>query len=171
MKILIISDIHGNYYDLKQVIDSEKPNNIVVLGDILSTGFYADNEENELIYELLKENSSKTILIKGNCDTLVNYDKLNNRSFDIITLPFDNKLFTFTHGHLYKKGFLPEYHGDIFINGHTHVPNLFKEDIIYANPGSLSRPRNGSNKGYLIYENNKLILKNINGKIIKEMEI
>lgn len=171
MKLLIISDIHGRYYDLKQVIEYEKADKIIILGDIMSSSFYADNEEDELIYKLLKDNSYNTFLISGNCDRLVDYNKLNNRPFDILTIPFDNKLFTFTHGHLYKKGFLPEYHGDIFISGHTHIPNLIKEDIIYANPGSLGFPRGGSNKSYLIYENSKLILKEINGKIIKEMDI
>ncbi len=79
---------------------------------------------------------------------------------------------TFTHGNRYSKGFLPEYHGDIFISGHTHIPVLTKErGVIYVNPGSIGRPRGGSTKSYLIFENNKIIIKDINNKVQKEMII
>ncbi len=54
--------------------------------------------------------------------------------------------------------------------GHTHIPLLIKEKgIIYCNPGSLGNPRGLSSKGYLVYENNKISLKNINKVITKEL--
>ena len=42
---------------------------------------------------------------------------------------------------------------------------------IFANPGSISRPRNGSEHSYLIIDENKIVLKNLEGKILVEEEI
>ena len=41
MKLMIISDIHGSYDDLKRVIDyfdEEHPDKLIILGDILYHG-------------------------------------------------------------------------------------------------------------------------------------
>lgn len=77
-----------------------------------------------------------------------------------------------THGNKFSKGFLPTYHGDIFISGHTHIPSISKENnIIYVNPGSISKPRNGSLNSYAIFDNNKIVIKTSNGIIQKEINV
>ena len=165
MKLLIISDIHGNYEILEDIINNESFDKLIVLGDLLS---YYHNENKNKILELLQKHNNKLILIKGNCDYLINYDLYNLYPYDIITLPINNNMITFTHGNTYKKGNLPSNHGNIIITGHTHIPCLYEENnIIYANPGSISIPRGMCDKSYLIYDNNKLILKKIDGTIIK----
>lgn len=170
MKLLIVSDIHGDYESLEKVIKEESFDRLVVLGDIPSYSYDYD-EVNEIL-ELLSKYKNKLVLIKGNCDYFVNYDAYGLYAHDEISLTFNKHIVTFTHGHLYNKGFLPKYHGDIFISGHSHKPLLIKEkDIIYANPGSIGNPRGGSDKGYLIFEDNKLMLKNIDKTIIKELNI
>ena len=172
MKLLIVSDIHGGYEELLKITKNEVFDKLIILGDLFSYGYSYDKENEENIINLLEKYKNKLIILKGNCDTLVNYEILGLNAFEIITLPFNNSLISFTHGNKYKKGFLPEYHGNIFISGHTHVPVIEKQnDIIYANPGSISKPRNGSYKSYLIFDNNKLILKTIDKIIIKEMII
>ncbi len=169
MKLLILSDIHGDYKSLSSVIKKESFDQLIVLGDLFS---YYNDDNKEKIIDLLKEYKNKLILIKGNCDWMINYDALMLKAYDVITLPFNKHLVTFTHGNTYSKGFLPSYHGDIFISGHTHVPSITKEfNIIYANPGSISIPRNNSLKSYLIFDDNKITLKDINQNIQKEMEI
>ena len=167
LEILIISDIHGDYEDLYEITKKETFDQIVILGDLFSYGF-SDNKDK--IINLLQKYKNKLILIKGNCDSLINYEAYTLQKYDVITLPFNNHLVTFTHGDKYSKGFLPSYHGDIFMSGHTHIPMLIKEhEIIYCNPGSLGKPRGGSSKGYIIYEDDKIMLKNINNNIIKEL--
>lgn len=172
MKLLIISDIHGDYKTLDNIINNEKFDELIILGDLLSYGYSYKKEEEQNIINLLQKYKNKLILIKGNCDMYINYESLNLRAFEIITLSYNNNQVTFTHGNKYKKGFMPSHHGNIFITGHTHIPLITKEqNIIYANPGSISNPRNGAVKSYLIFENNKLTLKTIDNKIIKEMTI
>ena len=171
MKIIIVSDIHGAYYDFLSVLESEKFDQLIVLGDIMPYGFYDNNDENDLL-DLLTKYKDKLILIEGNCDHYVNYDSYNLKPIKVITMHLNNKLVTLSHGHIYNKDYLPEYHGNIIICGHTHIPVLEKEkNIIYANPGSIGLPRGGSNKSYLVFDNNKLILKTIDNKIIKELNV
>lgn len=172
MRILIVSDIHGNYDDFLKVIKMEAFDRLVVLGDLLSYSNNYDDEDEENILNILSKYKNKLVLIKGNCDYFINYDAYDLFAHDEISLTLNNHVTTFTHGHIYNKGFLPKYHGDIFICGHSHVPLLIKEnDIIYANPGSIGKPRGGSSKSYLIFEDNKLIIKDLNQNTIKELII
>ena len=63
-------------------------------------------------------------------------------------------------------------YGDIFLCGHTHVGSLEKiEGKIIANPGSISKPRGGSKKSYIIIDEDKVILKTLKGDIIKVKSI
>lgn len=168
LKLLILSDIHGDHETLYKVIKKEDFDKLIVLGDLFNYG----EKVNDKIINLLQKNKNKLILIKGNCDNYIEYEKLGLFAHDIFTYSSNNHMVTFTHGNRYSKGFLPEYHGDIFISGHTHIPVLTKErGVIYVNPGSIGRPRGGSTKSYLIFENNKIIIKDINNKVQKEMII
>lgn len=42
---------------------------------------------------------------------------------------------------------------------------------IFANPGSISRPRNGSECTYLLIDENKIYLKNLEGQVLVEENI
>ena len=46
-----------------------------------------------------------------------------------------------------------------------------KEGYIFANPGSISLPKCNTEHSYIILEDNKIILKNVEGKIISQKEI
>ena len=172
MKILIISDIHSDYKSLDLVTKKETFDKLIILGDLFSYSFHSNNLKDNSIIKLLQRYKDKLILIKGNCDYYLDYEKLNLFAHDIITLTLNNHIVTFTHGHLYNKGFLPSYHGDIFISGHTHIPLLIKEkNIIYANPGSIGMPRGISKKSYIIFDDNKIAIKDLDNNIQKEMTI
>ncbi len=63
-------------------------------------------------------------------------------------------------------------HGDIFLSGHTHVGSIERiESRIIANPGSISKPRGGSKKSYIVIDEEKIVLKEINGELIKSMSL
>lgn len=172
MTLLILSDIHGDYESFKKIIDKEEFDKIIILGDLFSYDYNYENYTESDIIKLIQSLKDRLIFIKGNSDYNIDYNVLNLKAFDIITLPYDNNQITYTHGDKYCKGFLPENHGNIFINGHTHRPVLSKEDgIIYCNPGSVGRPRGNSSKGYLILKDNKFILKDINQNIISVLNI
>ena len=56
--------------------------------------------------------------------------------------------------------------------GHTHVGMIEKMgDRIIANPGSISKPRGGTKKSYLIIDEEKIELKELNGELIKTLKI
>lgn len=172
MKILILSDIHNDYETLYKIVNNETFDKLIVLGDLFSYGFYSNvlNENN--IIKLLKNNKNKLLLIKGNCDYNIDYEKINLHAYEILTIPLNDKYITITHGNKYYKENMPNYYGDIFISGHTHIPSLTKEkNIIYANPGSIGNPRFNTKKSYIIFIDNKLILKTVDNEIIKEMDI
>lgn len=171
MKILIISDIHGDYKSLNKVLSINKFDKLVILGDLLEYGIYPISENNEILNEI-KKHKEKLILIKGNCDYMIDYDKFNLHAHDKISLTINKHVITFTHGHNFNKLNLLKYHTDILINGHTHVPIIEKDNnIIYLNPGSLGKPRYGFDKSYMIFDDNNIIIKNLNEKIIKKMKI
>lgn len=167
MRNLIISDIHGDYLVLKKILNKETFDRLIILGDLFSYGY--DHHKDEII-NLISKYKNKLLLIKGNCDYDIDFISL--QFFETITIPLNHHLVTLTHGNIYHEGFLPTNHGDIMFFGHTHIPCLKKSyDITYANPGSVSLPRGGSFKSYMIFEDNKITLKSINGDILKEMNI
>ena len=91
---------------------------------------------------------------------------------DVRHINLNEKVITLTHGHLYDKYHLPEYCGNIFLSGHTHYGTITKQDgKIFANPGSISLPRGNSKHSYLIFTDKELILKDVDGNIIKQMEL
>lgn len=42
------------------------------------------------------------------------------------------------------------------------------DGLIFANPGSISVPRNNSEHSYMIIDDKNIILKDVNGNILKE---
>ena len=63
-------------------------------------------------------------------------------------------------------------HGEIFLSGHTHVGIIEKVgDKIIANPGSISKPRGGSKKSYIIIDEENIELKTLDGELIKKIRL
>lgn len=172
LKVLIISDIHGNVDILKKILDENDFDKLIVLGDLFNYGFFSNDLKNNKIINLLQKNKDKLILIRGNCDYYINYEDVGLFAHDLITIPLNGHNVTLTHGNRYSKGFLPDYHGDIFMQGHTHVSLLTKENnIVYLNPGSISKPRGGSSASYATFNDDVITLKTIDHKTIKEMKV
>ncbi len=156
MKLFIASDIHGSYKYmslLRERIETEKPDRIVLLGDILYHGPRNDLPEGYAPKKVIEALSGLNILaVKGNCDAEV----------DDMVLPFsvtsdsafmidDNRTLHFCHGH---REVLSASEGDIVFSGHTHVPRNEKiGGVTFINPGSVSIPKENSHHGYVLYEN------------------
>ena len=86
MKLLIISDVHGDYKSLEKVLKNESFDRLVVLGDLFSYGKIILDLNNNEIIKLLKIYKDKLILIRGNCDYFIDYEKIGLYANDIITV-------------------------------------------------------------------------------------
>ena len=171
MKAMVISDIHGGVKNLKKALERykvEKADKLLILGDFTS---YFNSSFSMEIAEMLNEISDSICAVRGNCDSFTFEEKLNFGLMDIRYININNKVVTLTHGHLYNRYNLPEYSGDIFLTGHTHCATISKDNtIIFANPGSITNPRNGTDKSYLIIDEKEIVLKTLDGEeIIKEI--
>ena len=139
MKILLLSDTHGNLDKVYEIY--EKATNIDL---IIHCGDYQKDA-----YELEDTLGIPVVSVKGNCDG----SRLPDRQ--IVETPYGNILVT--HGHMENAGYdfnqllYAAEAEDCFACcfGHTHVPMCEDFDGIYLiNPGSLPRPRDGSNGSY-----------------------
>ena len=162
MKLVIASDIHGSAYycrKLLDVVEEEKPDRLVLLGDILYHGPRNDLPRDYAPKEVIAMlNPLKDIIIsvRGNCDTEVDQMVLN---FDVLSdsaVIYDGKTELFlTHGHKYSPEDPPKLKkGAILLGGHTHVAcDNDMGNFRYINPGSVSIPKGGTERGGLVYEN------------------
>ncbi len=137
MRILVVSDTHGDGYALQSALWEQPQANLVFhLGD--------GARECEQVAEA---NPDRTFfMVRGNCDPDF-CGLLGNREETV----GGRRLF-FTHGHLWSVKFgisridyaARERQADIVLFGHTHQPlSLYKEGMYLVNPGSL-----GYNKQY-----------------------
>ena len=175
MKILIISDIHGSSYyaeKIKEIDEREKPDQIILLGDL-----YYHGPRNDLTQEynpmkvagILNDFGIKLRTVRGNCDAEVD-EMISDFKFEPqIQIQVNNKNVFFTHGHVHNKENIPDKEIDIMFYGHFHTGFIEEENgIIFANPGSISLPKNNTEHSYIIFDEEKIALKNVEGKIIKE---
>ena len=161
MKLLIASDIHGSAYwcrKLLEVYQTEKPDKLVLLGDILYHGPRNDLPREyapKAVISMLSPLAEKILCVRGNCEAEV----------DQMVLPFpcmapysqllvEDKTFYLTHGHHENPRNLPRLNpGDVFLSGHTHVKeDIQVEGVRCLNPGSVSIPKDGSHS-CLVYDN------------------
>lgn len=165
MKILIISDIHGNINNLN-IIDNISFDKLICLGDIYSYGYTLEGQEKDkLVEEKLFKYIDKLICLRGNCDYQNKPLFLDNDLYDLF---IDSHKFYFTHGdrYSYTKG-NKVLNNSILIYGHEHVPYIKKENNnVYICIGSIGKPRYGSSASYAIYEDSVLTIYSIDGNMI-----
>ena len=170
MKYIFVSDIHGSINKLQdciEIMQKENADKLVILGDTSSN---VDKEDNIVIAEMLKDIKNKVIIIRGNCDTSDFEENLGFEIYDMDNLYINGKFVSITHGHYYNCYNLPFNCGEIFIQGHTHIPMLVKNnDKILANPGSVSRPRGADLRCYILINEKSIMLKTLDGNLVKEI--
>lgn len=180
MKWLIASDIHGSACYCRHLIHRFKEENacrMLLLGDILYHGprndlpkEYAPKE----VISMLCGIAENILCVRGNCEAEVDQMVLNFPVLaDYAVFDLGNSVIYATHGHIFNENNLPPLKkGDILLQGHTHVPECKKKNgIMFLNPGSVSIPKEGSECGYMTYENKTFIWKNIYGEKIKELAL
>ena len=181
MKILIASDIHGSAHFCKMLIstiEKEKPQKVILLGDILYHGPRNDlpvGYSPKEVISMLNPLKNMLLCVRGNCDAEVDQMVLNFPIMaDYAVLPMGEKMLYCSHGHIYnKQSLLPMNKGDILINGHTHVPECTDlGDVTYLNCGSVSIPKENSPHSYMIFENDEFLWKNLeNGEVYKNYKL
>ena len=170
MKFLIASDIHGSATWCRKFIDAihaEKPDKIILLGDILYHGPRNDlpnGYDPKEVIALLNPLADRILAVRGNCDAEVDQMVLDFPVMADYATLFDEtgrELFL-THGHVFGAGMhnsvdhapaLPE--GSALVYGHTHI-KVNEESAAHPglwlfNPGSVSIPKDGTHS-YGIYE-------------------
>ncbi len=162
MKLLIASDIHGNFESAKFIMEAfteKKCDKILLLGDILYFGprnQLTEEYNPQGVIELLNENSDKILAVRGNCDSEVDQMVLNFPIMsDYCYLMLDGISIFATHGHHFNTDNPPPLlPGEILLHGHTHVQKCveFGNGNYYLNPGSLAFPKEQNPKTYMIYE-------------------
>ena len=179
MKIMIASDIHGSAYYCRQLLElfaQERADKLLLLGDLLYHGprnpLPAEYNPKE-VAALLNARKQQILCVRGNCDGEVDQMMLEFPILaDYCILSAGARMIFATHGHHYNETHLPLLQsGDVLLHGHTHIPGLEKRDnYIYANPGSVTLPKQNSPRSYLLLEDNVLTLKdlaqNVAAKII-----
>ena len=124
------------------------------------------------VSEKLNAIKQDLIVIKGNCDSAV--DTMISQ-FDFVEdlVLFENgKTLFLTHGHVYNKDNLPKTNYNAIVYGHFHTGFIEKQgDIVVANAGSLSLPKNNTPNCYLVLENGLLTLKDLDCNVITSIEL
>ena len=176
MKLMIASDIHGSALycgQLLEAVDREQPDRLLLLGDILYHGPRNDLPEGydpKTVIAMLNARKQDLVCVRGNCDTEVDQMVLEFPIMaDYCLLMTENRMIFATHGHHYNLGQLPALHpGDILLHGHTHVPawQAFGQDNRYFNPGSVSIPKEGSARGYMMLEADRAVWKDLTGNLL-----
>lgn len=129
MKILVVSDTHGDLFSLKAAINASSAAEVIIhCGD--------GNSELEILKPLYPE--KHFIGVRGNCDFCSSAENIE-------TLNLEGKVIFVTHGHLYNAKYglyrlscaAREAGADLLLFGHTHTPLCTYDDGLYiVNPGS-----------------------------------
>lgn len=180
MKLLIASDIHGDLESCELMLKAyrdEGCEKLLLLGDILYHGPRNDLPRTynpKAVIELLNGVREEIIAVRGNCDTEVDQMVLNFPILaDYAYLSLDGLSVLATHGHKFNLSALPPMkRGEILLHGHTHVlrSEEFGDGNYYLNPGSVSLPKEGNPRTYMVYENRKFTVKDFDGNAVIEKE-
>lgn len=142
MRIIAMSDSHGDGFALEKVFKMSKDN-----GDIFVHLGDGERELEDMIYEYPELDIRH---VAGNCD-------YNSAAADMIIIRTGTINVLATHGHIYGVNYGVQTLVSIAKNngcravlfGHTHVPHESYEDGVYLlNPGSCASPRDGSKPSY-----------------------
>ena len=170
MKLMIASDIHGSAYYCRKLLeayDREQAGRMIILGDILYHGprnDLPDGYDPKRVIALLSSVRERLVCVRGNCEAEVDQMVLPFPVMaDYALLPFGSHLIYATHGHHASEEIPPPLcSGDILLCGHTHIPACHvHETFTYLNPGSVSLPKGGSERGYMTWQDGVFLWKRL----------
>ncbi len=139
MKVLVVSDTHGDAEGFKRAVEAEHPDMVFHLGDIIG--------QKELFEEI---SQVPVYAVKGNCDSF-----LSDLPDDLVIDIGRHRAFL-VHGHRHDVRYSPETlvasakteMADVALYGHTHIPDHIPsyKGVTVVNPGSLTQPRQAGGK-------------------------
>lgn len=139
MKILVLSDSHGNVENMKSAVEQEKPDMIIHLGDCQS-----DALQLKALYPDIPLEG-----VPGNCDSSMDPAER--------VLMIEGKRVFILHGHtrgvkmmLFRLQMAAkEKEADLALFGHTHMVHYdYHNGVQYMNPGSIGAPGHGNPPSY-----------------------
>lgn len=143
MKLIVFSDSHhANITDMLSIIDEEKPDAVLHLGDLT-----ADVDDIRCVFPDLHVYN-----VRGNNDWNVENVK------DSLVVHAGSANIFLTHGHLYGvrrntralEAAARQNGCNVALYGHTHEAEITrKKDMLIANPGSISMPYSSAPPSYL----------------------
>ncbi|KGE19713.1 phosphodiesterase [Paenibacillus wynnii] len=178
MKLMFISDIHGSLYWLDKALEKvqeEQPDNLVILGDFLYHGPrnpLPNGYDPQGVAARLNPYSKSIVAVRGNCDAEVDQMLLEFPMMgDYVMILHEGRRIYVTHGHGFSIENLPLLsEGDIFIQGHTHLPVAdVKEGIYVLNPGSIALPKENNPNSYAVLEGGLFSVKDFDGNKVKSI--
>ena len=176
MKWLIASDIHGSARwcrALMDAFDREGAQRMLLLGDLLHNGT-DDMAEKQAVAEMLNAHKDAISAVRGNCDSDSDLAMLAFEvEEDYLVLPVGHVRLFATHGHRYDAIHRPPMDkGDILLQGHTHVPATRQwTGFLHFNPGSVSLPKWGSERGYMTMEDGLFRWVTLDGEEYRRYEL
>ena len=177
MIVIIGSDIHGSLKYCQMLlskVEKYQASKLFLLGDFYYNG--ARNVPPEEyspkdVVSLLNQYAKMIIAVKGNCESEVDQWVSKFPISDMATVFLFDKEIIMTHGHHYSFDELPSNPGDIFLQGHTHIGVLEKkENLILANPGSVSLPKDGHHSYMVMNEEGIRLLDLLTDEVYKEIK-
>ena len=137
MKIVVVSDSHGDYQSLLDIVNKEYGTDIYIhlgdysIPDYLMSDFLAVKGNNDYGSEFPFQ---RTITIGKSKNIKIHLE--HGSSF----------MFLFN-----RERYIKEKDCDIFLFGHSHKKETYKEGKTFVfNPGSLTKPRDESRGSYLV---------------------
>ena len=174
MKWMIASDIHGSAYYCEQMTAAfhrEKADRLLLLGDLLYHGprnNLPEGYDPKAVIAMLNAEKEHMICVRGNCDTEVDQMVLQFPIMaDYALVCAGERMIFATHGHRFNEENLPPLHeGDVLLHGHTHVPKCVEHGgYTHLNPGSVSIPKAGSWHGYMTFDGEEFLWKDLEGAV------
>ncbi|MBM7556144.1 metallophosphoesterase family protein [Halanaerobacter jeridensis] len=146
MKLAVFSDAHNNIKAMEKTVqDLEEVDYLIYAGDGL---------ERVLNSVIISESECDLLAVQGNCDHVADYPRERTIDFGGVRIFLAHgKRYRIKWGldNLYYKA--REVKADIVIFGHTHRRLAQQQDdILFFNPGSISRPRDNKAPSYGLLE-------------------
>lgn len=180
MKLFFLSDIHGSIAALNRALaafETERADYIVSLGDLLYHGPRNPLPEEynpKEVAATLNGLKDKIITVRGNCDSEVDQMLIEFPILaDYTIVLHEGKRIFVTHGHHLSMDNLPALaKGEVFIQGHTHIPVAEKRGDIYVlNPGSVALPKENYPASYGVLEGTAFAVKDFAGNVLKQVQL
>lgn len=149
MKLIVISDTHGEKSWIQKAVEANRDASIIIhCGDFASD------------LDIVKSMPIEGVAVSGNVPDLHRARLMPDDQMEERILVYEDVRILLTHGHRYDVKYTlnklfyraQEAQADLVLFGHTHAAlNLSHDGVTLLNPGSPARPRGGK-PGYGIIE-------------------